>query len=203
MIKITALFWDVGGVLLTNGWDRIARRKLIQKFDLDGADFETRHELVNAAFETGKMRLEQYLEQTIFYCPRAIAKQAVIDFIFAQSQPYPAALGIVELLARARKYLLAALNNESLELNLYRLNRFGLRNYFTVFLSSCFLGVRKPDDAIYRMALEITQRPPEECLFIDDRGLNVECARRHGIHTILYENPIQLQIELRRLGVEV
>ncbi len=203
MTKIAALFWDVGGVLLTNAWDRTARRKLVQKFDLNGADFEGRHELANTAFETGKLRLEQYLEQTIFYCPRKIAKQAVIDFMFVQSQPYSATLAIVELLARARKYFLATLNNESLELNLYRINHFGLRNYFTVFLSSCFLGVRKPEEAIYRLTLEITQRAPEECLFIDDRGLNVECARRHGMHTILYQNPLQLQVELRKLGIEI
>ncbi len=203
MTKITALFWDVGGVLLTNGWDRAARRALVQKFNLSSADFEERHELVVAAFETGKLKLEQYLERTIFYCPCDFTKAAVVDFIFSQSKPYPGASALVERLAQTRRYLLATLNNESLELNLYRINQFGLRKYFAVFLSSCFLGLRKPDEAIYRMALEITQCPPEECVFIDDRGLNVESARRHGMHTVLYQNPLQLQVELRHLGVEI
>ncbi len=202
MKKISALFWDVGGVLLTNGWDRVARRKLVEKFNLDGEDFENRHELVNTPFETGRLDLDCYLDRTIFHHQRDFTPQAVKDFMLAQSQPLPETLAIVERLARAKKYLLATLNNESLELNQHRIDRFGLRNYFTVFLSSCFLGVRKPDEAIYKLALQITQRAPEECVFIDDRGLNVECARREGMHGIRFENPAQLRAELRKLGVE-
>lgn len=201
MTKISTIFSDVGGVLLTNGWDRVARRKLVEKFGLDGEDFENRHELVNTAFETGRLDLDCYLDRTIFYHPRDFTPQAVKDFMLAQSQPLPETLAIVERLARAKKYLLATLNNESLELNQHRIEHFGLRNYFTVFLSSCFLGVRKPDEPIYKLSLQITQRAPEECVFIDDRGLNVECARRDGMHGIHFENPAQLQAELRKLGI--
>ncbi len=95
------------------------------------------------------------------------------------------------------------MNNESLDLNLYRIARVGLRRYFVAFFSSCFLGVRKPDTAIYRLALQITQRAPEESVFIDDRLLNLECARQTGLRTMRYQNPVQLQDDLRHLGVEV
>lgn len=203
MAKITALFWDVGGVLLTNAWDRTSRRDLVEKFKLAGQDFEARHDAIIAAFETGQLDLDRYLEQTIFFRPRGFTEQAVKDFIFAQSQPCPETLAIVERLAHAKQYLLAMLNNESVELNRYRIERFGLRNYFSVFLSSCFLGVRKPDEAIYRLALQITQRAPEESVFIDDRSLNVECARRMGMLTVHFQGPAQLQAELRKLGVEL
>jgi putative hydrolase of the HAD superfamily len=202
MTKITAIFWDVGGVLLTNGWDRGARRKLLETFKLEGEDFEERHEAIVAAFETGKLSLDQYLEQTIFWRKRDFSKEDVKSFIFAQSQPYPEGLAIVERLARAQKYLLATLNNESLELNRYRVERFGLRKHFTVFLTSCFLGVRKPDQEIYKLALGITQRAPEESAFVDDRRLNVECAARVGMRAIQYKNPTQLQADLTSLGVE-
>src|SRR2546425_2184114 len=113
-------------------------------------------------------------------------------------------LAIVDRLARSKKYLLATINNESTELNVYRINRFNLRNYFTVFFSSCFLGVKKPEEAIYRLALEMTQRASSECLFIDDRELNVECARNcTGMRAIHYQDPAQLERELRAMNIEV
>lgn len=203
MKKITALFWDVGGVLLTNGWDRAARRKLVEQFKLDWEDFEDRHELVNTAFETGQLGLGNYLERTIFYRHRDFTKREVQDFMMAQSQPYPETLAIAKRLADSKNYLLATVNNESTELNLYRIERFGLRNYFTVFFSSCYLGVRKPEEKIYRLALDLTQRDADESVFIDDRVLNVECARHLGIHAIEYEDPTQLQTELRSLSIEL
>ena len=202
MVKVTAMFWDVGGVLLSNAWDKPFRRKAIDKFGLDAEEFEGRHELVVAAFETGQMGLEQYLDRTVFYGPRSFTQQGFKDFMFSLSQPCPETLGIVKHLAQKENYLLATLNNESLELNLYRINRFGLRDYFEVFFSSCFLGVRKPDEAIYRLALQMTQRAPEESLFIDDRALNLECARRCGMRTILYQDPARLRRELQDLGIE-
>ena len=203
MPKIAAVFSDVGGVLLTNGWDRAARRNLVERFGLDGEDFEDRHELVVTAFETGALDLDHYLQRTIFYRPHAFSRQDVKDFMFAQSQPFPESLGVMARLAQSKKYLLATLNNESRELNLYRLERFGLRNWFTAFFSSCFLGVKKPDEAIYKLAIEITQQPPEECVFIDDRGLNLESPQRLGIHTIQFQNASQLERELRMAGVDI
>ncbi len=123
--------------------------------------------------------------------------------MLVQSQPCPETLALVERLARRRRYALATLNNESLELNLHRIERFGLRRYFSAFFSSCFLGVKKPDDAIYRLALQITQRAPEECLYIDDRAQNLECAAQRGMRTVLYRNAGQLEHELRAAGIEV
>ena len=123
--------------------------------------------------------------------------------MFAQSKPLPETLSIVERLAASRKYLMATLNNESLELNRYRIEQFGLRKHFTAFLSSCFLGVKKPEHTIYRLASQITQRAPDECLFIDDRALNLECAQLLGMRTIHYQNPAQLRQELQRHGVPV
>jgi putative hydrolase of the HAD superfamily len=202
MDKVAAMFWDVGGVLLSNGWDKPLRRKAIDKFGLDAEEFEGRHELVVTAFETGQMGLEQYLDRTVFYRPRSFTQQDFKDFMFSLSRPCPETLAMVERLAQKKNYLLATLNNESLDLNLYRINRFGLRDYFDVFFSSCFLGVKKPDEAIYRLALQMTQRAPEESLFIDDRALNLECARHCGMRTILYRDPPQFRRELQDLGIE-
>jgi putative hydrolase of the HAD superfamily len=200
--KISAVFSDVGGVLLTNGWDRSARDKLVEQFGLEGEDFEDRHQRVGAGLDTGQLEIDPYLDRTIFYRPRSFPKQAVREFMFAQSKAIPGSLALVARLAQTRQVLLATLNNESRELNLYRIEKFGLRNYFTVFFSSCFLGVHKPDPQIYRLALDLSQRAPEECVFIDDRPVNLECARQLGIHTIQFLNAAQLEGDLRSLGIE-
>jgi putative hydrolase of the HAD superfamily len=196
------VFSDVGGVLLTNGWDRGSRRKACENFGLDGEVFEDRHELVAAAFDRGELTLDQYLDRTVFYCSRGHSREDFKAFMYGQSEAFPESLAVVGRLAQSRKFFLATINNESLDLNLYRINRFGLRKYFSAFFSSCFLHAKKPEETIYRRALEITQRPPEECVFIDDRALNLECARLLGMHTIHFQSADQLVSELGALGVE-
>jgi putative hydrolase of the HAD superfamily len=200
--KITAVFWDVGGVLLTNGWDRHSRRRAVEKFHLDWDDFEDRHDLMVRRFETGRLTLDDYLDRTIFYHSRGFSKGEFRDFMFAQSQPVEGTLDLAGRLTRTGRYLLGTLNNESRELNLYRIEHFGLRKYFSFFLSSCFLGVEKPDDEIFRLALDLSQRAPEECVFIDDRALNLECAGRAGLQTLHFRSAAQLEHELRDAGLE-
>ena len=203
MPKISAVFSDVGGVLLTNGWDHGERARLVEHFGLDGADFEGRHQMLAAALDAGKLDIDQYLDRTIFYRPRAFRKQEVRDFMFAQSEALPGSLALIGRIAQTHQVFLATLNNESRELNLHRIEKFGLRNYFSVFFSSCYLGVSKPHEEIYRLALDLSQRQPQECVFIDDRSINLESARRLGMHTIQFLNAAQLENDLRILGVEL
>jgi putative hydrolase of the HAD superfamily len=199
---ITTIFFDIGGVLLTDGWNHDSRRAAAEKFGLDWDEYSERHEKVAHMIETNRLTLEQYLDRTIFYRPRAFTREEFRDFIFAQSQPKPESLEIAKQLASSRKYFMATINNEIMELNQYRIATFGLRQYFSVFFSSCFLGLRKPDQAIYQMVLLVTQRAPAECVFIDDREVNLECPRELGLVTILFRDAAQLQSELREKGVE-
>ena len=203
MAEITTLFWDNGGVILTNGWDRDSRKLAVGTFHLDWEDFEDRHELVLDAFETGALSLDDYLKRTVFYRPRSFTIEDFKKFMFEQSQPFPDSLAFTGELARSRKYLMAALNNESLEINEYRIKKFHLRDCFEAFFSSCYLGVRKPNAGIYTLSLKITQREPGECILIDDRELNLECARELGMNTIQYKNLAQLREDLARFGVSV
>ncbi len=201
-MSIRTIFSDVGGVLLSNGWDRPCRRALVEHLRIDGEEFEDRHELIVNGFETGQIGLDQYLQFTLFYRTRPFTRDEVREFMFARSHPLDDSLALMRRLAATRRYLLATLNNESRELNLHRIERFGLREIFTAFFSSCFMGLKKPDEAIYRAALDIAQRPPDECVFIDDRGLNLECARRLGMNTIQFQSTPQLEHDLRSLGIE-
>jgi putative hydrolase of the HAD superfamily len=198
MAAIRAVFFDVGGVVLTNGWDRTARRRAAEAFHFDWDEFEERHELVVADFETGRIGLEAYLSSTLFYQPREFTREQITGFILAQSKAFEPVLQVIGALARAKKCLVGTLNNESLDLNRYRIERFHLRDYFDVFFSSCYLGVRKPDWRIFQLALQITQRTEQECLFVDDRGLNVESAAGLGMPALRYRDAGQLEAELRR-----
>jgi putative hydrolase of the HAD superfamily len=201
--KITTLFWDIGGVILTNGWDRVSRREAAKTFQLDWDDYEDRHELSFPALDSGQITLNQYLDRTLFYRTRSFTREEFTAFIFAQSKEYPETRAVLTKAASSGKYFIAAINNEPLELNQYRIEAFGLRKEFLVFFSSCYVRSRKPEELIYRVALEVTQRPPEECVFIDDRALNLENPRRLGMTVIQHQNAEQLSADLRKIGVEV
>jgi putative hydrolase of the HAD superfamily len=201
--QTSAIFWDVGGVLLTNAWDHAQREQALEQFNLDEQEFHDRHEMVVSSLERGKISLDEYLERTIFYRPRRFARDDFKQYMFSLSQPQSDVLEFARQLSNSGKYLMATINNESTELNLYRIEKFGLREIFTLFVSSCFVGLRKPEEGIYRLALEITQKPPAECCFIDDRALNLECARRLGMNTIEMEDLGDLRQRLEDLGVRV
>jgi putative hydrolase of the HAD superfamily len=203
LAEITTLFWDIGGVILTNGWDRASRREAAEAFHLDWEEFQDRHDLSFPAFDAGHIKLNEYLDRTLFYRPRSFTREEFTAFMFAQSKEFPESRAILDTTARSGKYFIGAINNEPLELNEYRIEAFGLRKDFLVFFSSCYLGYRKPEEMIFRVALEVTQRKPEHCLFIDDRPLNLESPRRLGMNTIHYQNAAQLCAELRKFGVEV
>src|SRR5438552_4730220 len=203
MSIITAIFFDIGGVLLTDGWGHNSRRAAAEKFGLDWDEYSDRHEKVAHAIETNRLSLEQYLDRAIFYRPREFSREEFRAFVFAQSQPKPESIEIVAQLANSKKYFLATINNEILELNVYRLEHFDLRNHFSVFFSSCFLGLWKPYEAIFLMCLHVTQQAPANCVFIDDREVNLDCPRELGINTIMFRDATQLRSELRELGVEL
>jgi putative hydrolase of the HAD superfamily len=203
LTEITTLFWDIGGVILTNGWDRAAREEAASAFGLDWEEFEERHDLSFPAFDSGQITLNQYLDRTLFYRPRSFTREEFTAFMFAQSKEYPESRAILRTAARSGKYFIGAINNEPLELNEYRIEAFGLRREFQVFFSSCYLGSRKPEETIYRVALQVAQRPAERCVFIDDRALNLENPRRLGMNVVHYRNAEQLRTELRNCQIEV
>ena len=203
MAEITTLFWDIGGVILTNGWDRSSRKEAAAAFHLDWEEFQDRHDLSFPAFDSGQITLNEYLDRTLFYRSRSFTREEFVAFMFAQSKEYPETRAILDKVSRSGNYFVGAINNEPFELNEYRIEAFDLRRNFLVFFSSCYVRSRKPEETIYRIALEVTQRPAEKCLFIDDRPLNLASPRRLGMNTIQHQNADQLRSELGKFGVEV
>ncbi|WP_019585162.1 HAD family hydrolase [Deinococcus apachensis] len=201
-MSIRAVFWDIGGVLLTNGWDREQRADVVARFGLDAQDFGERHKLAVPELERGRMSLSEYLEQTIFHAPRDFTPGDFRAAMEAESQPHAGTLALArELGGRHRMY---ALNNESRDLNEYRVRTYGLGTFLLGFFTSCYLGVMKPNPAMYRLGLSLAHVQPEEALMVDDRAQNVEAARSVGMHAVHYHhgNAARLREELAALGVE-
>jgi putative hydrolase of the HAD superfamily len=200
-LDLTHVFFDIGGVLGTNGWDREQRLRALQKFLIDDEDFEHRHHQVVSEFETGAMSLEEYLDVTVFYAPRLFSREDFELYMLAQSEPNPYTLEIAKRVASAGRVRLMTMNNESATLNTYRIERFSLRGLFAAFLSSCWLGVRKPSRVFFERGIAIAQAEPERALLIDDRDQNLAPAAALGMQTLRYTDPESLARALAGAGL--
>lgn len=188
---------------MTNGWDHISRQKSTIRFSLDYEEMERRHKPLFKKFEKGKVTLDEYLNQVVFFKKRNFSRQDFKDFMFAQSRPFNSTLQILGKLAAEKKYRIATLNNESLELNNYRIDKFGLAEYFECFFTSCYMGVRKPEPEMFDKVLHILHNDPQECLYIDDREENYQAANSHGINAVLLDDPENLAERLREYNIKI
>jgi putative hydrolase of the HAD superfamily len=202
-VSITHLFFDIGGVLGSNGWDRDQRAAAARQFGLEPDELEELHGESKAMLEMGRMTLDEYLKTAVFYRARPFTPEAFKQFVFAQSTPDPETIELARALARTGRYRMMTINNESAELNQHRIERFGLRDIFTAFFSSCWVGVLKPARRIYEVALAMAQAQPAASVFIDDRERNLEPARALGMRTIGFSGAGKLREELAGMGVTV
>jgi putative hydrolase of the HAD superfamily len=177
------LFSDIGGVLLTNGWGYESRKAAAKKYEIDFDEMDALHNFIFNVYEMGKITLDVYLDTVVFNHPRSFSREAFKDFIFSRSMELPGMLSwLVEWKNKNHGIKIISINNEARELNNYRIKKFKLHNFFDAFVSSCEVGMRKPDPGIFRLALGIAQAEPHECLYFDDRIMMVDAAKREGIH---------------------
>jgi putative hydrolase of the HAD superfamily len=201
---IDHIFFDIGGVLGTNGWDREERENAVNHFKLDAEDFQCRHEEVAGAWEEGGITIDEYLAITVFHKPVDFSRDKFVEFMHSQSVPNEDVIGLARALTAHAGFTLMTLNNESDELNRYRIEKFGISQIFEAFLSSCWLGVRKPMLKFYERGLGIAQASPETSLFIDDRQQNLTPAANLGMNCIHFTSAPQLRSDLERvLGLEL
>ncbi|HUB51959.1 MAG TPA: HAD-IA family hydrolase [Terracidiphilus sp.] len=202
MIPFDVILFDVGGVLLTNGWDHAERAAAVEKFSLDRASFEARHATVVDAWEKSEIALDAYLDAAVFNEPRPFTRDEFFAFMLTQSKLLPnGAIGILAELAASNQSMVGCLNNEARETNDYRFTTFGLRRYFKVAFSSCYVGLRKPHVPIYLRAIDILGVAPGRILFIDDRQENVDGAVQAGMTGIRFVGESALRERLKGLGV--
>jgi len=186
--SISTLFLDIGGVLLTNGWDHTMRQKAAETFDLDYGEMNERHHLTFDTYEEGKLSLYAYLKRVIFYEERPFSLEEFRAFMFEQSRPYQEMIDLVCRLKERYGLKIAAVSNEGRELTINRIEKFDLGSFIDFFISSCFVHYRKPDEDIYRIALDIAQVPPERVVYIEDRPMFVQVAQGLGIQGIIHQD---------------
>ncbi|HEX9083422.1 MAG TPA: HAD family hydrolase [Gemmatimonadaceae bacterium] len=199
MTEIKHIFFDIGGVLGSNGWDHEQRSRAVAQFGLNSEDFEWRHKEVIAEWEEGRITIDEYLEIAVFHTPRTFSREQFIAFMYSQSIPNEDTIEIARELSRQPRYTLMTLNNESEELNRYRIEKFGIAQIFEAFLSSCWLGVRKPIRRFYNRGLGIAQAEAAASLFIDDRQQNLISASTLGMNVVHFTSAAQLRSDLERI----
>jgi putative hydrolase of the HAD superfamily len=184
--QITTLFVDIGNVLLTNGWDHNSRQRAAETFGLDYEEMSERHHLTFDTYEAGKLSLDEYLKRVVFYQKRSFSRDEFKKFIYAQSKPYPETIKLIRDLKSQYGLRVTAVSNEGRERTMYRVQQFELRTFIDFFVSSCFVHYRKPDEDMYRIALDISQSRADQVVHIDDRGMFVELARELGLTGIVH-----------------
>ncbi|MGD0230141.1 MAG: HAD-IA family hydrolase [Syntrophorhabdales bacterium] len=201
MPAVTHLFLDIGGVLLTNGWDRAMRKEAANRFKLDYAEMDERHHLTFDTYEQGKLSLDQYLDRTVFYESRSFTREQFRDFMLSQSRPYPDMVDYVRELKARHGLKVATISNEGRELTVYRIRRFELYKVVDFFVSSCFVHFRKPDEDIWRVALDISLAEPDQVVYVDDRPLFAEVARGLGMKAVHHTGLESTKAALARFGL--
>jgi putative hydrolase of the HAD superfamily len=201
--QIITLFLDIGGVLLTNGWDRNTRTRAAEKFSLNYEEMNERHHLTFDTYEEGKLSLDEYLKRVVFYQPRDFTPDVFKAFMYAQSQPFPEMIELMHGIKTKHGLQVAAVSNEGRELTVYRVQQFKLGTFIDFFVSSCFVHYRKPDVDIYRIALDIAQVLPEQVVYVDDRPMFVEVAQGLGIHGIVHTGYQATSKALEQFGLKI
>jgi putative hydrolase of the HAD superfamily len=201
--KITTLFLDIGGVLLTNGWGRGSRKSAAEKFNLDFSEMDERHHLTFDTYESGKLGLDEYLDRVVFHEPRPFSRGDFKTFMFDQSQPHAEMIELIKKIKTRHNVKTVAVNNEGRELSIHRIRKFALDTFIDFFITSCFVHLRKPDADIYRMALDIAHASPAGTLYIDDRLLFVEVAQGLGLESIHHKTFETTRTALASYGLPV
>ena len=201
--QITTLFLDIGGVLLTNGWDHNIRARAAEKFSLDYAEMNERHHLTFDTYEEGKLSLDEYLKRVVFYQPRDFTPDVFKAFMYAQSQPFLEMIELMRGLKTQYSLQVAAVSNEGRELTTYRVQQFNLGTFIDFFISSCFVHYRKPDEDMYRIALNIAQANAEQVVYIDDRAMFVDVAQGLGIRGIIHTSYQSTSKALVEFGLKI
>jgi putative hydrolase of the HAD superfamily len=201
-IPITTLFLDVGGVLLTNGWDHHARRRAAKHFKLDWSEMQERHELNFEIQEEDKITFQEYLDRVVFWQKRPFTRAEFRQFMFAQSKPFTEMIEMFRNLKAKYKLKVFVVSNEAREVNAHRIRQFKLDGFVDAFISSCFVHLRKPDAEIFRLALDIAQVPAGQIVYIENTPLFVQVAKGLTIQSILHTDYQSTRAKLAAFGLQ-
>ncbi|HEY0512396.1 MAG TPA: HAD-IA family hydrolase [Thermoanaerobaculia bacterium] len=203
MTTITHLFTDLGGVLLTNGWDRGLRKLVASQFQIDPDAMDERHHLTYDTYEAGKISLSVYLQRVVFWEPRSFTEDQVVDFMLSQARAFPDMIEMYKRLKAKNDLKVVVVSNEGRELTADRIQRFRLKEFVDIFVVSSFVHFRKPDEDIFRIALDVAQADPAEVVYVDDRQMFTEVAGRLGMREIWHRDHDRTRAACEALGLTV
>ena len=201
-MKITHLFTDLGGVLLTNGWDRGLRKLVATQFNIDPAEMDERHHLTYDTYEAGKISLSEYLRRVVFWEPREFTEEQVVDFMLTQAKCFPEMIELYKRIKAHNEIKIVVVSNEGRELTADRIERFNLKEFVDIFVVSSYVHFRKPDEDIFRIALDVAQAEPGEVVYVDDRQMFVEVACRLGMREVWHRDLERTRAAFTELGLK-
>jgi len=202
-MPITCLFVDIGGILLTNGWDHHERRRAAKHFKLNWAEMQNRHELNFEIHEVDKITFREYLDRVVFWQKRPFTRAEFRQFMFAQSKPFTEMIELVRNLKAKYRLKIIVVSNEAREVNAYRIRQFELAGFVDAFISSCFVHLRKPDTGIFQMALDIAQVPARQIVYIDNTALFVQIAEEFGMRGLVHTDYQSTSAKLAAFGLRL
>ncbi len=197
----TCLFVDIGGVLLTNGWDHLARRRAAKHFKLKPGAVEDRHLMAFEAYEEGRLTLDEYLSLVVFHERRSFTRADYRRFMFAQSRPCPGMLALVSRLKLHHGLKIVVVSNEGRELNAHRIRKFKLDAFVDAFISSCFVHIRKPDARIFALALDVAQVDASQVVYIENTPMFAQVGETFGLRSILHTDFRSTRAKLATFGL--
>ncbi len=201
--RFRVLYSDIGGVLGTNGWDTQIRRDVCSKFSLSIDEIDKRHQLMFDSFERGFMKFEEYLRWVFFASPRTFSLEALRDFAFAASVPWPQNIALFQQVKKANGLKFGLISNEGQGITEYRMNAFGLREAADFIVVSHCVHMRKPDKQIWQLALDLAQVTAEQCIYVDDREMFVNVAATLGFTAFQHVDLDSTRDKFQRLGLTV
>lgn len=202
-VFVTTLFVDIGGVLLTDGWSHKFRKLAVSEFNLDPEEMEIRHSMTFETFEMDKLTIDEYLNLVVFYQPRSFTRAQFQKFMFSRSESDAQMISLIRQLKAKYGLKIVVVSNESRELNAHRIQKFRLNEFVDAFISSCYVGLRKPDADIFRLALDIAQVPAGQVLYIENTQMFMQIAERLGIRSICHTDYQSTREKLASFGLEV
>jgi putative hydrolase of the HAD superfamily len=122
--------------------------------------------------------------------------------MFAQSKACPRMMALVRKLKAKYGLKIAVVSNEARELNDYRIRKFKLVGFVDFFISSCYVHVSKPDADMFRLALDISQAPVRQIVYIDNTAMFVQIAAGMGIQSVLHVDYRTTCAKLAALGLQ-
>ena len=196
---IKAIIFDMGGVVFTDVMGD-TYEEVGKKFDIDPKIVKDESRSLRIEWQKNKISTEEFFRQLALILKISDAnslKDAWNEAFIENHAPIKKTIEIIKKL-KMQGYKIAVLSNVTDMYANHHRDRKDYSLFHFVFLSF-ELGMRKPEKEIYEHVVKEMKVKFEECIFIDDKEVNLVTARNLGMKTILFQSAEQMEKELKKL----